>query len=229
MEEIKKAKDLCERGEYHKSKDYAEKGLGISRKRGDREGEAQGCHVLAWSYYKIKEYENSKKYCDQFQNIAKEVGDKKLEAEAYQFLACYFYRVGDHKKSIENGIKSLSIAEEAGDKELKARAHSVLANSHQMARNLTECGTQSPDIVIGLGDSELEGGACLKIQPHLRETSRNINQGILDEEFDVELNDVVEMVAEQQKTGACEVFAQSYDVMKHNEHLNAGIDLWTTM
>lgn len=204
MEEIKKAKDLYERQKYHKSKDYAEEGLGIVRGKEQREEEAQACLVLAWCYYMIKDYIKSKSYCDQLQNIAKEVGDKKLEGEGYQFLACYFYRVRDYKKGTENGIKSLSIAEEFGNEEMKDRALRVLTKLHQ------EYGNQSPDIVIGLGDSELEGGARRTIPPHSRGTTREVEQDMSDEECDNQLNDVVEMGADEQKRGACEFPALSF-------------------
>ena len=211
MEEIKKAEDSYRCGEYHTSKDYAEKGLGISGEIGDREGEAQACYVLAWSCYMIKDYEHSKEYNEQFLNIAKEVGDKKLEAQAYQFRACYFYGVGDYKNSIENGSKSLSIAEEIGNEELKRRAHNVLAKAHQMAVDHTEYGSQSPNIVTGLGDSELEGGARLKAPPRLHgATTRNISLGISEEGLDVQLIHVAEVGAEEQKGGAPEVLTQSY-------------------
>lgn len=211
MEEIKKAEDSYKRGEYHTSKDYAEKGLGIFREIGDRNGEAQACYVLAQLHYIIKDYEHSKEYSEQFQNIAKEVGDKKLEAEAYQLLAYYFYSVGDYKNSIENGSKSLSIAEEIGNEELKTRAHDVLAKSHQMARDRTEYGNQSPNIVIGLGDRELEGEACLKAPSRLRgAATRDISLGILEEELDVPVNHVVEVGTEEQKRRAPEVLTQSY-------------------
>lgn len=205
MEEIKKAEELYRRGEYHTSKNYAEKGLDISREIGDRKGEAQACYVLAQLYYMIKDYEHSKEYSEQFQNIAKEVGDKKLEAEAYQLLAYYFYGVGDHKNSIENGSKSLSIAEEIGNEELKTRAHNVLAMSHQMARDRTEYGKQS------LGDSKLKGEACLKAPSRFRgSTTRDISLGILEEELDVLVNNVVEVGTEEQKGRVPEVLTQSY-------------------
>ena len=210
MEEIKKAEESYKRGEYHTSKDYAEKGLGIFREIGDRNGEAQACYVLAQLHYIIKDYEHSKEYSEQFQNIAKEVGDKKLEAEAYQFRACYFYRVRDYKNGIENGSKSLSIAEEIGNEELKTRAHNVLAKSHQMAGDRREYGNQSPNIVVGLGDSELEGEAFLKASPRLRGGTRDVSLGILEEELGFQLLQVVEVGAEEQKGGSPEVLTQSY-------------------
>ena len=124
--------------EINNSKDHAEKGLGVSWEKGNKEGDAQACH--------------------------------------------------------------------------ERRAHNVLAKSHQMPEDRSEYGNRS--LNIGLGDSELEEGACRIIQPRLHRTTRDINQGIFNEEFDGHSNDAVELGAEEQKREPCCVPAQLYDV-KH--------------
>lgn len=207
MEKVEKAKDCYKGGKYRESIGYAEEGLSVCKKLTDILGEAQARHVLAWSHYMIGEYEQSRKHGDRLLNITEEVRDKKLEANARQFLACLFYRLEDYDQSIKNGHQSLSIAEYVQDKALEARAHHVLAKSCHMAADY-KYRTATPNIATELGDSVLEGGACLDVQTQFCHATR-VTRGFQNIEDDDQLlsNGVK---GREPKPGSLEVLAQSY-------------------
>lgn len=225
MEKVEKAKDCYRRRKYRESIFYAEEGLSVCKKLRDILGEAQARHVLAWSHYMIGEYEQSRKHGNRLLNITEEVPDKKLEANARQFLACLFYRLQDYDQSIKNGHQSLSIAEDVQDKALEARAHHVLAKSCHMAAD-PKYRTETPNIATELGDSLLEGGACLDVQTQLCHDTR-VTRGFQNIEGDDKpLSNGVK--GREPKAGSFEVLAQSYHTKEAVNETPEGISqlLW---
>lgn len=200
-EKVKKAKDYYLNGKYCDSMDYAIKGLGIFEEMTDKYGQAQACQVLAWSYYMVKDYEQSEKYGDRFLNITKDVGGRKQEAEARMFLACLFHKCKDFERSKDEGYQALCIARELKDDALQARAAHVLSKSCSMVAD--------HNTAIELGDSVLEGGACLGfLTPFYRESDR-VTRGCQNTEYDDQsLNNGVK--GGEPKPGSFEVLAQSH-------------------
>ena len=201
MEKVEKAKFYYGCGKYCESIDYGEEGLSIFSKMKDRNGQAQACHVLAWSHYMLREYEQSRKYGFRFLNITKEVGDRKQEAEARLFLACLFHMLKDFDQSKENGNEALRIAEELKDDALQARVHHVVSKSCSMVAD--------DNIAIELGDSVLEGGACLNILTKLYHEPDRVTRGFQSiEDNDQSFNNGVK--GGEPKPESFEIQAQSY-------------------
>lgn len=200
-EKVKKANDYYLHGKYCESMDYAKEGLRIFEKMTDIYGQAQACHVLAWSYYMVRDYEQSRKYGDRFLNITKDVGDRKQEAEARMFPASLFHMRKDFDQSKKNGKQALLIAEELEDDKLQARAHHVLSK--------TCCMVADHNTAIELGDSVLEGGACLGFLAPLYHESDRVTRGFQNIEYDDQsLNNGVK--GGEPKPGSFEVLAQSH-------------------
>lgn len=201
-EKVKNANDYYLQGKYYESMQCAEEGLSIFKKMRDMYGQAQACQVLAWSYYMVRDYEQSGKYGDRFLNITREVGHRKQEAEACMFLACLFHMRKDFDQSKINGNQALRIAEELKDDKLQARAHHVLSKTCFMVAD--------PDnTAIELGDSVLEGGACLGILAPLYHESDRVTRSFQNIEYDDQsLNNGVK--GGEPKPGSFEVLAQSH-------------------
>lgn len=197
MEKIEKAKDYYRCRKYCESIESAKEGLNISKEMTCEE--AQACHVLAWAYYMVRDYEQGRKYGNRFLKISKKIRDRKLEAKARLFLACLFHMLEDFGQSKNNGNQSLRIAEEVKDEALQARAHHVLSKTCYMVAD--------HNIPIDLGDSVLEGGACLDILTPLYHLSDRVTRGFQNIE-DQSLNNGVK--GGEPKPESFEVQANSY-------------------
>lgn len=200
-EKVKKAKDYFLNGKYYDSRDCAEERLTIFKEMTDLDGQAQACQVLAWSNYMVQDYKQSSEYGKLFLNITNQVGNRKQEAEAHMFLACLCHSCFDFDGSKYEGNQALRIATELEDNALQARAHHVLSKSCSRVAD--------HNTAIELGDSVLEGGACLGfLTPFYRESDR-VTRGCQNTEYDDQsLNNGVK--GGEPKPGSFEVLAQSH-------------------
>ncbi|MFM8309543.1 MAG: tetratricopeptide repeat protein, partial [Microcystis aeruginosa] len=103
-------------GEYQKVIEFDEQHLAITRKIGDRMGEAKSYRGLGNVYDSLGEYQKAIEFHQQSLAITREIGDRGGEAKSYNNLGSVYDSLGEYQKAIEFHQQSLAITREIGDR-----------------------------------------------------------------------------------------------------------------
>ncbi|MEF8873756.1 MAG: tetratricopeptide repeat protein [Candidatus Thermoplasmatota archaeon] len=117
----KMAKIYQQQGEFDKSLETCEKGLGLVEEHINESTAAEDklwlLDVKGWSFYSMGEYDRVEEAWREGVRIAEEAGDDKEIAHALHNLGSLYIRRGEYDKALELLDETLQIREEIGDEE----------------------------------------------------------------------------------------------------------------
>jgi tetratricopeptide (TPR) repeat protein len=102
----------------------SQQSLHISRKIGDRQGEAHSLSNLGNAAYSLEQYQQAITHHEQSLQIQHEIGDRKAEATSLNNLGNAAYFLGQYQQAISYYEQSLQIQREIGDR--KGEANSLI-------------------------------------------------------------------------------------------------------
>ncbi len=115
-------------GDYGKSISFQQQSLTISRKLGDRNGEASSLCGLGDAHTSLGKYDKAIDFYYQSLAIAREMGDLNGEAASLGNLGIVYDLLGEYDKAINSQQQSLAIQRELGDRNGEANSLCGLGN-----------------------------------------------------------------------------------------------------
>ena len=103
-------------GEYHKSIEFSETALAISREIGDRRAEGSNLTNLGIAYSNIGNFRKAIEHYEQALAISLEIGDRRAEGRNLGNLGTAYYHLGDIRKAVEYYEQALAISREISDR-----------------------------------------------------------------------------------------------------------------
>ena len=122
-------------GNVQRAIKFHEKGLTISRKMGDRQGEGTALGNMGNAYYRLGNYEKAIDFHQQCLTIVREIGDRQGEGAALGNLGLAYYSLGNYEKAIDFYQQCLTIAREMGDRQGEGTALGNLGNAYYSLGN----------------------------------------------------------------------------------------------
>jgi len=141
--------------EYNRAIEFDQQALEISRKIGDRNGEASSLNGLGNAYDSLSQYQQAIQFHQQSLEIKREIGDRDDEASSLNNLGEAYRNLGQYQQAINFYQQSLEIFREIGDRNGEASSLMNLGNAYnslgqyQQAINFYQ---QSLEIFREIGD-----------------------------------------------------------------------------
>ena len=161
--------------EYNRAIEFDQQALEISRKIGDRNGEAASLGNLGNAYDALGQYQQAINFHQQSLEIDREIGDRSGEAKSLGNLGNAYDSLGQYQQAIQFHQQSLEIKKEIGDRNGEAASLNNLGNAYdslgqyQQAINFHQ---QSLEIKREIGDRCGEADSLHNLGIVLKEIGR---------------------------------------------------------
>jgi tetratricopeptide (TPR) repeat protein len=149
-------------GQYQRAIDFHQQHLEISRKIGDRQGEANSLGNLGIAYKSLGQYQRAIDFHQQLLEISREIGYRQGEAASLGNLGNAYHSLGQYQRAIDFHQQHLDISREIGDRQGEANSLGNLGNAYhslgQYQRTI-DFHQQSLEIKREIGDRQGEANS----------------------------------------------------------------------
>jgi tetratricopeptide (TPR) repeat protein len=152
--------------EYNRAIEFFEQALEISRKFGNRNGEAKSLNSLGNSYDSLVQYQQAIHFYQQSLEIFREIGDLNGKASSLNGLGSAYKSLGQYQQAIQFHQQSLEIKRELGDLSGEAGSLNNLGNAYDSLgqyQQTIQFYQQSLEIFRGIGDRNGEGSSLCNL------------------------------------------------------------------